>query len=154
MATKQKNKKTNCYDQVSAQMQQPKIWFITGVVGFSASNLLETLLKLSQAVFGLLPRAINDPITTNTYITVQTNILASTTKNCEAINQVYNVGVDECTSLNQLFDSIQLALQASGINHSKLPAYREFRVCSVRHPQADLSQVQELSIQSQNWPKD
>lgn len=31
----------------------PKIWLITGVAGFIGSNLLETLLKLDQTVFGL-----------------------------------------------------------------------------------------------------
>lgn len=33
--------------------QQPKTWLITGVAGFIGSNLLETLLKLDQRVFGL-----------------------------------------------------------------------------------------------------
>jgi len=31
----------------------PKKWLITGVAGFIASNLLETLLKLGQEVVGL-----------------------------------------------------------------------------------------------------
>ena len=31
----------------------PKKWLITGVAGFIGSNLLETLLKLDQAVVGL-----------------------------------------------------------------------------------------------------
>src|SRR6478672_794069 len=33
--------------------QEPKTWLITGVAGFIGSNLLETLLKLDQRVFGL-----------------------------------------------------------------------------------------------------
>ena len=33
--------------------KDPKVWLVTGVAGFIGSNLLETLLKLDQAVIGL-----------------------------------------------------------------------------------------------------
>lgn len=42
------------YEQAQAQLREaPKVWLITGVAGFIGSNLLETLLKLDQAVVGL-----------------------------------------------------------------------------------------------------
>jgi UDP-N-acetylglucosamine/UDP-N-acetyl-alpha-D-glucosaminouronate 4-epimerase len=45
---------TSRYEQVKAELREnPKIWLITGVAGFIGSNLLETLLKLDQAVVGL-----------------------------------------------------------------------------------------------------
>lgn len=44
----------NKYEQTLESLQQaPKTWLITGVAGFIGSNLLETLLKLNQAVVGL-----------------------------------------------------------------------------------------------------
>jgi UDP-N-acetylglucosamine 4-epimerase len=42
------------YDAVKSQLLvNPSTWLITGVAGFIGSNLLETLLKLDQAVVGL-----------------------------------------------------------------------------------------------------
>lgn len=44
----------NTFETVCMQLQQaPKTWLVTGVAGFIGSNLLETLLKLSQNVVGL-----------------------------------------------------------------------------------------------------
>lgn len=42
------------YDKVVAGLKHsPKTWLITGVAGFIGSNLLETLLKMDQAVVGV-----------------------------------------------------------------------------------------------------
>lgn len=42
------------YEKIKHQLQSdPKVWLITGVAGFIGSNLLETLLKLNQAVVGI-----------------------------------------------------------------------------------------------------
>ena len=76
--------------------------------------------------------------------TVQANLLAATTTNADAKNQIYNVAVGDRTTLNELFSAIQLALQANGINHSKAPVYREFRAGDVRHSQADISKIKNL----------
>src|ERR1044071_9343658 len=44
----------NRYDQVKKQLvRKPRTWLITGVAGFIGSNLLETLLRLDQRVFGV-----------------------------------------------------------------------------------------------------
>ena len=74
--------------------------------------------------------------------TVQANILAATTQNDEAKNQVYNVAVGGRTTLNDLFNSIKAALNENGVNYSKEPIYREFRAGDVRHSQADISKAQ------------
>ena len=76
--------------------------------------------------------------------TVQANLLAATTTNPDARNQVYNVAVGDRTTLNQLFEAIQSALQENSINYSKAPVYREFRAGDVRHSQADVSKAKTL----------
>lgn len=76
--------------------------------------------------------------------TVQANLLAATTTNPDAKNQVYNVAVGDRTTLNQLFDAIQSALKNNGINYTQTPTYREFREGDVRHSQADVSKAKTL----------
>lgn len=76
--------------------------------------------------------------------TVQANLLAATTENPEAKNQVYNVAVGDRTTLNQLFEAIQSALKDNGINYTQTPTYREFREGDVRHSQADVSKAKTL----------
>lgn len=45
---------TTAYDTCTSRLTaSPKKWLVTGVAGFIGSNLLETLLKLNQAVVGL-----------------------------------------------------------------------------------------------------
>ena len=73
--------------------------------------------------------------------TVQANILAATTQNEEAKNQVYNVAVGDRTTLNDLFNAIKAALNENGVTYTKAPIYREFRVGDVRHSQADISKI-------------
>lgn len=76
--------------------------------------------------------------------TVQANILAATTQNDEAKNQVYNVAVGDRTTLNDLFNAIQAALNENGVTYTKEPVYRDFRVGDVRHSQADVSKIKNL----------
>lgn len=76
--------------------------------------------------------------------TVQANILAATTQNDEAKNQVYNVAVGDRTTLNDLFKVIKAALDENGVNYTKVPIYREFRSGDVRHSQADVSKIKNL----------
>jgi len=76
--------------------------------------------------------------------TVQANLLAATTTNPDAKNQVYNVAVGDRTTLNQLFEAIQIALKDNGINYTQTPTYREFREGDVRHSQADVTKARTL----------
>ena len=76
--------------------------------------------------------------------TVQANLLAATTTNPDAKNQVYNVAVGDRTTLNQLFEAIQSALKDNGINYTQAPTYRDFREGDVRHSQADISKARDL----------
>lgn len=76
--------------------------------------------------------------------TVQANILAATTQNDEAKNQVYNVAVGDRTTLNDLFNAIKAALNENGVAYTKEPVYREFRAGDVRHSQADVTKIRTL----------
>ena len=76
--------------------------------------------------------------------TVQANILAATTQNDEAKNQVYNVAVGDRTTLNDLFNAIKAALNENGVIYTKQPVYREFRAGDVRHSQASVEKIGKL----------
>ena len=76
--------------------------------------------------------------------TVQANILAATTQNDEAKNQVYNVAVGDRTTLNDLFNAIKAALNENGVTYTKEPVYRDFRAGDVRHSQASVEKIEKL----------
>ena len=76
--------------------------------------------------------------------TVQANILAATTQNEEAKNQVYNVAVGDRTTLNDLFNTIKNALNENDVIYSKEPVYRDFRAGDVRHSQASIEKIKNL----------
>ncbi|MDM1270392.1 Vi polysaccharide biosynthesis UDP-N-acetylglucosaminuronic acid C-4 epimerase TviC [Acinetobacter indicus] len=76
--------------------------------------------------------------------TVQANILAATTQNEEAKNQVYNVAVGDRTTLNDLFNALKAALNENGVIYTKEPVYRDFRAGDVRHSQASIEKVTKL----------
>lgn len=77
--------------------------------------------------------------------TVQANILAATTTNPDATNQVYNVALNARTSLTELFYMIQSKLDTR-INSlvKSEPVYRDFRAGDVRHSLADISKAKNL----------
>ncbi|SER15994.1 UDP-N-acetylglucosamine 4-epimerase [Nitrosomonas sp. Nm51] len=76
---------------------------------------------------------------------VQANVLSALTSNEDAINQVYNVAVNERTSLNQLF-AMMHALLVDKFPHLKTfkPEYADFRAGDVRHSQADITKARNL----------
>ena len=76
--------------------------------------------------------------------TVQANILAATTQNDAAKNQVYNVAVGDRTTLNDLFNAIKAALSENGVTYTKEPVYRDFRAGDVRHSQASIEKIKSL----------
>ena len=76
---------------------------------------------------------------------VQANLLAATTPNPEAVDQVYNIALGQRTTLNALFEMLQTALRRSapGLPAQK-PSYRDFRPGDVRHSVADISKARRL----------
>ncbi len=75
---------------------------------------------------------------------VQANLLAACCPD-EAKNQVYNVAVGDCTSLNQLYFHLRdnLSSRFPHIDEAK-PVYRDFRAGDVRHSLADISKGKNL----------
>jgi len=76
---------------------------------------------------------------------VQANLLAATTQNPDAKNQVYNVAVGDRTSLNTLYNLLKQNLE----NYypqvkTAQPVYRDFRDGDVRHSQAEIGKGQQL----------
>jgi UDP-N-acetylglucosamine 4-epimerase len=76
---------------------------------------------------------------------VQANLLASSTQNTKALNQVFNIAVGERTSLNDLYAQIKQNL-ISFYPHLKedKPVYREFRAGDVRHSLASIDKAKEI----------
>jgi UDP-N-acetylglucosamine 4-epimerase len=76
---------------------------------------------------------------------VQANLLAATTTEAAAANEVYNVAVGEQTSLNELFAILQRLCGAHVPGHVATPAvYMDFRPGDVRFSRADISKAQRL----------
>jgi UDP-N-acetylglucosamine 4-epimerase len=76
---------------------------------------------------------------------VQANLLAALTDDPDAINQVYNVAVDERTSLNRLFQLLRDAVAAELPEMAGVaPVHGDFRPGDVRHSQADIGKARRL----------
>jgi UDP-N-acetylglucosamine 4-epimerase len=76
---------------------------------------------------------------------VQANLLAATTENPAALNQVYNIAVGERTTLNELFELERAFLMEHFPRvRERKPHYRVFREGDVRHSLADISKAREL----------
>lgn len=76
---------------------------------------------------------------------VQANLLAALTNNAGAVNQIYNVAVNERTSLNQLYGLMrELLLERFPELENHQPTYVDFRRGDVRHSQADITKAAKL----------
>jgi len=76
---------------------------------------------------------------------VQANILAATTDDPDATDQVYNVAIGDRTTLNELFELIRSGLSGQYPHLNDYQAtYRDFRAGDVRHSLADISKAKKL----------
>ena len=143
---------------------EPHTWLITGVAGFIGSNLLETLLKLNQRVVGLdnfaaapclIPLArkwervgVMVGSTSNTFSTrplVASEARQSMSPLSSPVNQVYNVAVGDRTTLNELYEQLQINVLPSYPHLMDVqPVYRDFRAGDVRLSLADISKAATL----------
>lgn len=74
---------------------------------------------------------------------VQANLLAATTANPEAVDQVYNIAVGYRTTLNELFEMIRARVGQSRPARASLePIHQSERAGDVRHSHADISLAQ------------
>jgi len=76
---------------------------------------------------------------------VQMNFLAAMIDNEDATGKVFDVALNDCTSLNELYQMLEERLvQKSNRVKKNKPIFRGFRVGDVHHSQADLSKAKEL----------
>jgi len=76
---------------------------------------------------------------------IQANLLAALADHPEAVNQVYNIALNERTSLTQLYEMLRALLVGKFPQLAKhSPQYTDFRVGDVRHSQADISKAHKL----------
>ena len=83
---------------------------------------------------------------------VQANLLAATVTSDDALNQVYNVAVNERTSLNDLFAMLRTMLEPAFPHVRGVRVeHREFRAGDMRHSQADITKAQSLLGYEPQW---
>lgn len=76
---------------------------------------------------------------------VQANLLAATSDNSAAINQIYNIAFGEATTLKVLHSLIAAALTSRKAELSVAPAaHADFRAGDVRHSLADIDKARRL----------
>jgi len=76
---------------------------------------------------------------------VQMNLLSAATANPKAVNQIYNVALNERASLNELFAMLRERLLPHYPHLQRYkPVYQDFRPGDVRHSQADISKARRL----------
>ena len=83
---------------------------------------------------------------------IQMNLLAAMTENDLALNQVYNVGLNDQTTLNELYEIIENGLiKCTGENININPIYTDFRQGDVLHSRANISKAQALLDYLPEW---
>lgn len=75
---------------------------------------------------------------------VQANIGASTNTAVEAKHEIYNVAVDDRSTLNAFFRLIKIGLVNRGVEAASNATHREFLSGDVQHSQADISEIKKL----------
>ena len=76
---------------------------------------------------------------------VQANILAATTENPNAIDQIYNIAVSGRSTLNQLFEMLRMRLEPSYTHLMEFkPTYRDFRPGDIMHSHANIDKARNL----------
>ena len=76
---------------------------------------------------------------------VQMNLLAATSEDEISTDQIYNVALNDRTSLNKLYQMIEEGIaRRTEVLEKQRPIYRDFRPGDVVHSQADISKAKEL----------
>ncbi|RKF14380.1 SDR family oxidoreductase [Alginatibacterium sediminis] len=73
---------------------------------------------------------------------VQANILAATSRVDQS--EVFNVALNDQTSLSELYLLLQAELRNHGIENQKAAIYQDFRAGDVRHSRADIGKAQQI----------
>lgn len=84
---------------------------------------------------------------------IQANLLAAMTGEPGAVNEVYNVGLNAQTSLNELFSHLrQLIGEHDPAIEGTEPVYRDFRPGDMRFSRADIGKAHRLLGYHPVWP--
>ena len=86
---------------------------------------------------------------------IQANILSALSTNKKSTNQIYNVAVNDQTTLNELYIMISSAI--SGIDSSikiPLPIHRDFRAGDIMHSRADITKAKTFLGYDPDYPVD
>ena len=75
---------------------------------------------------------------------IQANILAAMTQAEEAKNQIYNIAMNDSTTLNELFELLSDELRNNGFIYKLKPKYLDFRKGDVRHSRASINKASNL----------
>ena len=76
---------------------------------------------------------------------VQANLLAATTEDPAALDQIYNVALNSRITLNGLFETLRTRLLPHCPHLADYkPEYRDFRAGDVMHSQADIGKARTL----------
>ena len=76
---------------------------------------------------------------------IQANILAATSNSSKAKGEVYNVALNDITTLNDLFNIMRDILsEILGKKIKTKPSYKAFRPGDIKSSQADISKIKEL----------
>jgi UDP-N-acetylglucosamine 4-epimerase len=135
--------------------------FGLGSIGLRYFNVFGPRQDPNGAYAAVLPRWItamitNEPVSINgdgstsrdfLYVAnvVQANLLAATTGNPAALNQVFNVALSTRTSLDELFEVIRSKLLPDYPHLENFrPHYQAFRPGDILHSQADISKAKAL----------
>lgn len=104
---------------------------------------------MSELLAGSAPTIYGDGKTTRDFCyienVIQANLLAATTDNPDAINNVYNIACGASTTLNELYEMIRDSLVQFRPGIAKIqPRYDDFRPGDVRYSRADISKAKQL----------
>ena len=74
---------------------------------------------------------------------IKANILSSVNIHLNSRSSIYNIGVGQALSLNNLFDMLVQLSNEQGINYNLKPIYRDFAPGDIKHSCADISLAQQ-----------
>lgn len=76
---------------------------------------------------------------------VQSNLLAASSDNSAAVNQIYNIAAGQRTTLNELYELLLRLLAPDNLHLTDVrPTYGKFRAGDVKHSLADISKARRL----------
>jgi len=130
--------RTSCFNNINVEN-------LTPLKGISMKN--ERIISIIGLGYVGLPVAVAFGKVRRTvgFDINQLNLLAATTTDSEAVNQLYNTAANERTSLNELFYKLQTRLLPQyHFLHDCKPIYRDFRKVDALHSQADISKAANL----------